>query len=121
MSTYIYFDLPKEFSAKETQEILNEIRDINGIEDSGLEKTRAIDPASIAAYITLATSAITLIEKCRPVVEKILDLFKKKGLKNVKITFNDGTQIKVKDGTSKDVEKIASTIVDINKSSSEKD
>jgi hypothetical protein len=113
MSNLIYLDLPKNLSDREKEKILEEVRDIGGVEESDFDEERFIDAASITAYIALATSAIVLVDKAVPIVQKLMDIFKKRGLKNVNITLPDDTKIILEDGNVNDVEKLARALTKI--------
>jgi hypothetical protein len=108
MSNFIYVNLPKGLSESEREEIVEELNTIDGIEDSDVD--RAFDPLSITIYIAIGTSVLKLIDSAIPVIQKIKDLFKKRGLKNVDISLPDGTKIAFEEGRADDVEKLATIL-----------
>lgn len=107
MSETFYINLPKELSEADREDILSEIRNIEGVEESDLDEERAIDPVSITMYITIATTVLTLAEKALPFFERIMDRIKGKGIKDFVVTLPDDTKIAIKEGSAEDVKKIA--------------
>lgn len=106
MEKYLNFKLPKDLNEQVVNELRNELRDIDEVEEVGSGNARAIDPASIMVWVTLIGTVVNNIDKAIPVFTKIKRLFQNKGIKGVKISKPDGTVISIDDTSAEDIVKI---------------
>jgi hypothetical protein len=106
MEKHVNFTLPESLNEQDVDDIRNELKGIDEVEDAGSGDARFIDAASIMVWVTLFSSVVVSIDKAIPVFEKIKGLFQKKGIKGVKISKPDGTTISVDDASAEEIVKL---------------
>ncbi len=103
MSEVFNIVLPEGVSDEDAREIQALLKEVEGIEDAGSVSTRSLaDPASVTMWIEVAAGILGLISTGLPVIQKMMDIFRKKDLPAAKIKLPDGTEIELDKKSSPD-------------------
>jgi hypothetical protein len=86
-------ELPPHVDPAENQRLIAEVKAIQGVNAAGDASERSIDAASIGMWVQLAGTVITTAGAAVPVVQKIVELFRKRQIEGVKVKLADGTVI----------------------------
>ena len=106
MEKYVNFKLPKDLNPDDVDEIKNELKGMEEVQDAGPGDARFIDAESIMVWVTLLSTVVVNIDKAIPVFAKIKGLFQKKGIKGVKISKPDGTTITIDNVSAEEIVKL---------------
>jgi hypothetical protein len=99
-------ELPSGISESELQSLQQELGKIQGVEQCGLNTTRALDPVSLSVWFVLAKHALAAVGGAAPVIKAIADLFKSRGIKGVKLVLADGSTFQADEISVSDLLKI---------------
>ena len=94
MTEVVSIVLPEQVSEDDAQEIQDFLKNVDGIEDAGSISTRSMaDPASITLWVEVASGILGLVSTAVPVIQNLMEIFRKKNLPAAKIKLPDGTEI----------------------------
>ena len=103
MTEVVSIVLPEQVSEDDAQEIQDILKTVDGIEDAGSISTRSMaDPASITLWIEVASGILGLVSTAVPVIQNLMEIFRKKNLPAAKIKLPDGTEIEFDKDSSPD-------------------
>ena len=103
MSEVVNIVLPEGVSDEDAREIQELLKEVEGIEDAGSASTRSLaDPASITMWIEVAGGILGLVSTGLPIIQKLMDIFRKKDLPAARIKLPDGTEIELDKQSSPD-------------------
>jgi hypothetical protein len=103
MTEVVSIVLPEQVSEDDAQEIQNFLKNVDGIEDAGSISSRSMaDPASITLWIEVASGILGLVSTAVPVIQNLMEIFRKKNLPAAKIKLPDGTEIEFDKDSSPD-------------------
>jgi hypothetical protein len=95
MSPRFKIDLPADVEAAKAQHLLAELKALDGVQSAGTLTTRGLDPASLGLWVQLASGIVATAAAAMPVLQKIVELVRGRGIKGAKLTFADGTTLSV--------------------------
>ena len=94
MTEVVSIVLPEQVSEDDAQEIQDYLKNVDGIEDAGSISTRSMaDPASITLWVEVASGILGLVSTAVPVIQNLMEIFRKKNLPAAIIKLPDGTEI----------------------------
>ncbi len=94
MTEVVSIVLPEQVSEDDAQEIQDFLKNVDGIEDAGSISTRSMaDPASITLWVEVASGILGLVSTAVPVIQNLMEIFRKKNLPAAIIKLPDGTEI----------------------------
>lgn len=102
-------ELPTGTNPTTIKALEQELAQTAGVDECRQSTARAIDPVSITIYVTLVATVITTIGAAVPVVNQVIDLFKSKGIKGVKLTLSNGQVIEVDNISVDDLLKLSNS------------
>jgi len=105
MEDILTVELPGELSDAEVKALRDEIRQMSGVEDAGSQKARGVGPARPGIWVQLPTGALGAASGV-PIVQKIAETVRDKGIKGAKITLANGAMLSIDEISSRDLEKI---------------
>ena len=88
-------ELPPDASYATAQALAKDVADTEGVDGCGASSTRAIDVAQLTLWVSLAGGAVTALGGAATVVQQIIDLCKKKGVKGARLVLTDGTSVPI--------------------------
>lgn len=91
MEEILEIALPKSVSDSDMETILDEVRQIKGVEDADTITNRGVDIGTLLSYVQLASSAIGVVNIAIPIILKIVRIIKSKGVRNAEIKIGDMT------------------------------
>jgi hypothetical protein len=98
MAQSLQIVFPKGTEEKAAEELAGHLARVEGVRGAGMEEHRAIDPASLTAWVSLAGALL-------PVISSIVDMVRGKRMKGVKIKVGDKT-IDVDEASAADLERL---------------
>ena len=94
MTEVVSIVLPEQVSEDDAQEIQDYLKNVDGIEDAGSISTRSMaDAASITLWVEVASGILGLVSTAVPVIQNLMEIFRKKNLPAAIIKLPDGTEI----------------------------
>ena len=99
-------ELPRTTSRSALEAVRQEIATTEGVERTGGGATRSLDAATLTMWVTLTASAVTTVGAAIPVVKQVLSLFKKQGIKGVKLRLADGSVLEADEMSAEDLAKL---------------
>ncbi len=94
MTEVVSIVLPEQVSEDDAREIQDFLKNVDGIEDAGSISTRSMaDPASITLWVEVASGILGLVSTAVPVIQNLMEIFRKKNLPAAIIKLPDGTEI----------------------------
>jgi hypothetical protein len=104
MEPVFRIDLPADTPPEQAQTLAAEIRTLAEVENTGTLAARGLDPVSIGVWVKLAVSVVGAVKTAVPVIEKVINQIRGKGVKGAKITFADGIVVSVDEISLKDLQ-----------------
>jgi hypothetical protein len=106
MEDLITIELPSTTPEEDLKALKDQIQKMGDVEDTGSLGERSIDPVTLGLWIQLATGALGVVSTGVPIIQKIVEMIRGKGIKGVKLTLANGTTVSVDDASAKDLEKL---------------
>lgn len=85
--------LPTGISKDEIVSLEAELNDIDVVEDAGRASSRAFDAASATLSIRVEGGMLDLVGTAVPLLNKVLDTIRGRGIKGARITMPNGTTV----------------------------
>lgn len=106
MSDTFTIEFPADVSDSELESIQAQLREMSEVEDAGSMNARSIDAQSLMLWVQIATSAVGLISAGVPLVQRVVEMIRGKGLKGVKLMLSDGTSFSADEISAAELEKV---------------
>src|SRR5260370_29901613 len=106
MSDTFTIEFPAEVSDSELESIQAQLREMSEVEDAGSMNARSIDAQSLMLWVQIATSAVGLVSAGVPLVQRVVEMIRGKGLKGVKLMLSDGTSFSADEISAQELEKV---------------
>ncbi len=90
-------------------EIEREITALTGVGHSGQGGSRSLDAQSITFWVTLASTVVTTAGAAIPIVKEVMAIFRKKGIKGVKLVLANGSTLEADEMSVEDFAKLNGT------------
>jgi hypothetical protein len=90
MNDMFTIELPKTIAAQQLSDLESEVAKLAEVDDAGTLDSRSIDPAMLGLWIQAATGILGVISTAVPLVQKVVDMIRKKGIKGAKLRFEGG-------------------------------
>jgi hypothetical protein len=103
MSQRFKIELPADCPTEEAKALVAEVKTLDHVQNAGTLTVRGLDPASIGLWIQLASGIVTTAVAAVPVIQKIAELLRGRGVKGAKLTFADGTVLAVDEISAHDL------------------
>jgi hypothetical protein len=110
MEDILTLELPDTLSNTEVKALRDEIKQLSGIEDAGSRVTRSVDLVALGVWFTFASGVFETASTGIPIIQKIIEMVRGKGIKNAVLTLPDGTKLSVDEISVRDLERIIQTI-----------
>jgi len=98
--------LPASASEAEVEALEQALKQIDAVADAGALSTRGLDPASIGVWVQVATSVLGVVGIAVPLIQKIVETIRGKGVTGAKIKLPNGAEIAVDNATTGEIERI---------------
>jgi hypothetical protein len=106
MSQRFKIELPADCPAEEAKTLVAEVKAMEDVQNAGTLTARSLDPASIGLWVQLASGIVTATAAAVPVIQRIAELLRGRGVKGAKLTFADGTVLTVDDISAHDLKNL---------------
>ncbi len=106
MDDVLTIELPNTLSKTEVKGLRDEIRQLNEVVDADSQIARGVDAVTLGIWIQLATDIFGAVGSGMPIVQKIVELVRGKGIKGAKIVLANGGSVSVDEISVKDLERI---------------
>lgn len=106
MEDLFSIELPTTVSDSELEALKSEIKQLNDVADAGLEDTRGIDPVSLGIWVQAAAGVLGVVGTAVPIIQKIIEMIRGKGIPGAKITLPNGVTISADEVSAKDLERL---------------
>ena len=90
MSDIFTLELPKNVPAEQLSALEEGLLQVEGVDDAGTLESRSIDPATVGMWIQAGAGVLGMVATAVPLVEKILNMVRGRGIKGAKIRFEGG-------------------------------
>lgn len=104
MEDIFTIELPRSISDRELEALQAKLKQIREVEDAGSMGARSVDLQSVMLWVQLISGVLGAVSTGVPIVQKIIEMIRDKGIKGAKITLADGTTISADDVSAKDLE-----------------
>jgi hypothetical protein len=99
-------EFPRTVSDRELEALQAEIKQVSEVEDAGSMGARGVDPQMIMLWVQVISGVLGVVSTGVPIIQKIIEMIRGKGIKGAKITLANGTTISVDDISAKDLESL---------------
>ena len=106
MEDILTIELPTTLSRTELNSLRDEVIQISGVEDADTQSTRSVDMVTLNLWIQFATGVLGAASTGVPIVQKIVEMVRGKGIKGAKITLANGVTVVADEISLKDLEKL---------------
>ena len=103
-------EFPKTVSDSELEALQTELKQTSQVEDAGSMGARGVDPQMIWLWVKVLSGVLGVVSTGVPIIQKIIEMIRGKGIKGAKITLADGTTISVDDTSAKDLENLLKNV-----------
>lgn len=105
MEDIFTIEFPNTIPDRALETLQAEIKQIDAVEDSDSMDARSVDPQSLMMWVQVAAGTLGVISTAVPLIEKVINMVRGKGLKGVKLGFADGFTVSIDEVSSaKDLE-----------------
>jgi hypothetical protein len=80
MEQILEIAMPKSVSESDMETILDDVRQIKGVEDADAITNRGVDIGSLMSYVQLAGGALGVVGTAIPIIQQIVKTIKGKGV-----------------------------------------
>jgi hypothetical protein len=98
-------EFPRTVSDRELEALQAEIKQVSEVEDAGSMGARGVDP-QIMLWVQVISGVLGVVSTGVPIIQKITEMIRGKGIKGAKITLANGTTISVDHVAAKDLESL---------------
>jgi len=106
MKDVFMINLPSSTSKSDVELIQNMLKQIDSVEDAVHKTTRVLDPVSITVLVTLVGSILGVVGTAVPIICKIVETIRGKGISGAKIKLANGNEISVDNASVSEIERI---------------
>lgn len=107
MANIFSIELPTSVSDSDIETLKTEIKELENVTNAGLEDARSgIDPVSLGIWVQTVTGILGLIGTAVPIIQKIIEMLRGKGIKGAKISLANGVVINVDEVSVKELERL---------------
>jgi len=101
--------LPDSTPPAKQDELEAALQDMPSVEGAGVSETRGIDPQAVMIWVKLAGEMIATAGAMLPVLQKVVDMIRGKGIKGAKINLPGGATLQVDEASTADIERLMRT------------
>ncbi len=106
MADIITIELPKTVSENEIATLQADLKAIESVENARPTKRRGVDPQAAMMWVQFATGALSAVTTGLPILQKVSEAVRGKGIKGAKIALADGTTISLDRVSADDLERL---------------
>ncbi len=105
MEEILQIAMPKSVSESDMETMLDDIRQIKGINDADTITYRGVDVGTLMSYVQLASGALGVASTAIPIIQQIIKTIKGKGVTGAEIKIGE-MSIKVDNASAAEIERL---------------
>ena len=110
MKDLLNITLPKGASADDVQALESALKSIQDVQTTGRVTPRGVDPGEVMMWIKVGSGLLSLASTAVPVVKRVVDAIRGKGLKGVKLELPGGAKLEIDSASVEEIDKLVKKV-----------